>query len=89
MQTNKFVCATLTIDLVPEATNREREVLVVPIAVHVVEVVGEVPTVRVATTVLRRTPEVRVVALVVEIAIVVAVARRQNSEAKGINCGSF
>ena len=70
--------------LVPETTYGKTDVLGIQIVAHVVVVVVEVPTVREVAIFLCRTPEARVVALVEESAIVVAVARGQNSEAKGI-----
>ena len=68
-----------------DATDRERVILIVVVRVHVSVVVVQVPVVSVVRIVLRGTPEVRVVANVVETAIVVAVARRESRKAPAWN----
>ena len=62
------------VSLVPKATNREPEVLVVADQERNIDVVVQVHVVRVEAIVLRRTPEDRAVALVEEIPIVVPAA---------------
>jgi len=63
-----------------ETTDRKRVVLVV--------VVVQVPVVSVVRIVLRGTPEVRVVANVVEVAVVVAVARGERRKAPAWNAAA-
>ena len=67
---------------VPETTDGPRVVLVVVIQVRVVVVVVQVHVVGVVAIVLRGTPKVGVVAGVVEVAIVVAVTRRESGKAR-------
>jgi len=75
------MCSTCLLNLgVLEATNRERVVLVV--VVHVGIRFVHVQVVRVVAIVLGRGPQVGVAALIVEITIVVAVARRQQGKAE-------
>ena len=56
-----------------EATDRKRDTLVVAVRAHVLVVVAQVPVVSDVRTVLRSTPEVRVAANAVEVAVAVAV----------------
>lgn len=63
-----------------ETTDRKAVVLVVVVLVHISVAVVEVPVPRVVTIVLRRTPEVSVVTLIVETTIIVAVTSRENRE---------
>ena len=71
--------------LVLEATDGNREVLVVHVMSNVVEVAVEVPVVRVVGIVLGRNPEVGVVAGTAEATIALAVAHRKNRKAVGIS----
>ncbi len=71
-----------------ETTDGERVVLVVVVRVHVLVVVVQVPVVSVVRIVLRGTPEVRVVANVVEVAVVVTVARGERRKAPAWNAAA-
>ena len=75
--------------LVLETTNRKPDVLIVVALVHVAAVVVQDHAVRVVTTVLRRTPEVRLEALVVVIPNPNAVleAGRQRRETESVLIG--
>ena len=71
-------------NLVPKATNRGPAELVEEVQVRIVEAVAQAHDVRFPAIVLRRTPEVRAVALVVEIPIFEPVASRQRRKSKVI-----
>ena len=71
-------------NLVPKATNRVPVVLVVVEQVRTIVAVVQAHEVRAVAIVLRRTPDVRAVALAVEIPIVVPEASRQRREEIGI-----
>ena len=88
MQKSQRFCATLASLLVLETTNREPVELVVVVQVRVVVAVVQAHEVRAVATVLCRvlcrTPEVRVVALVVVILVAVPAAGRERREAEGV-----
>ena len=84
MQKCKHFCAALASLLVLETTNRKPVVLIAVVQVRVVEVDVQEHVVRVVAIVLRRTPEVRVEALVVATPIAAPVAGRQRREPESI-----
>lgn len=88
MQKSQHFCATLASLLVLYATNREPEVLVVGAQVRIVVAVVQGYVVREVAIVLCRTPEVRVVAIAVEAAIVEPVAGRQGGKPEGVGAVS-
>lgn len=70
--------------LIPETTNRKPIALIAVVQVRTVAERAQVHAVRAVAIELRRTPEVRVIAIAGEVAIVAPVASRQGGKTEGI-----